>query len=509
MRKIFTPDALKKPKIMSYRCSTRFKPPKTSPESLAFALDGAAHAVDAVRAGGALPAALARIFTRIDAPAARGAIQDLACRALRALGRTDALIATLVRRPPPPLAHFSVRLPKERARRQYGDRCGRSRSPSRSDGDDPAASSYGEREATPGKPLKSALESLLACALALLSEADHPTYAPYTVVDQTVQAADARAQWQPAKGLVNAVLRRFLRMRAQMLKAVLRNPVARWNYPRWWIDAVRAAWPVHWEEILSAGNTHPPMTLRVNARRTNVAHYLEYLRARHISALAADEYAIQLTRPRPVEQLPGFKEGLVSVQDAGAQCAAKLLNVRDGLRVLDACAAPGGKTGHLLELANLELVALDIDGARAARIDANLQRLRLRATVCVGDAAQPAQWWDGRRFDRILLDAPCTGSGVARRHPDLRWLRRASDIAQLAARQQQMLRAVWPLLNTGGELLYSTCSVFPEEGEAQARAFERAASDAVRLPAPGQLLPSVTPAEQNHDGFFYARFLKR
>jgi 16S rRNA (cytosine967-C5)-methyltransferase len=213
-----------------------------------------------------------------------------------------------------------------------------------------------------------------------------------------------------------------------------------------------------------------------------------------------------------VERLPGFADGVVSVQDAGAQQAALQLDVADGMRVLDACAAPGGKTGHLLELAKIDLVALESDENRARRIGENLQRLGLHAKVTIGDAGDPvARWWDDRPFDRILADVPCSASGIVRRHPDIRWLRRPEDLPALVREQQRILDALWPLLVPGGVLLYVTCSIFPEEGEDQARWFERSRPDAVRLNALGQLMPTVAHdgSGPDHDGFFYARFQKR
>ncbi|MCX8566122.1 MAG: 16S rRNA (cytosine967-C5)-methyltransferase [Glomeribacter sp. 1016415] len=433
-----------------------------APDSLAFALNNAARALAAVRAGTALPAALTALFAEIDVPAARGAIQDIAYRTLRALGRADALLAALVRKPPPaPVAN------------------------------------------------------LLTCALALLSdEPESAIYTPFTVVDQAVCAASVQPATRPMKGLVNAVLRNFLRSRATLLAQIMHDPVARWNHPRWWIDEVRTAWPTAWEEILSAGNTHAPLTLRVNQRRSTVAEYLDVLHTAQIPAVAAGPSAVRLLRALPVERVPGFMQGVVSVQDASAQRAAPLLEVRPGMRVLDACAAPGGKTGHLLELAEIDLVALEVDQARAMRIEQNLSRLQLMATVCIGNASSPDEWWDGRLFDRLLIDAPCSGSGIVRRHPDIRWLRRPADLAALAREQQRMLAALWPLLKPGGELVYATCSIFPIEGERQAQWFEGKQQDAVRLSAPGQLLPSTAlpgcaSNTDDRDGFFYARFRKQ
>ena len=463
--------------------AVRFSPVHLAPDSLGFALDSAAFAVGAVRGGMALPAALGAASAAAPAASAalaRGAIQDIAYRTLRRLGLADWLIGQLVRKAPP--GHVG---------------------------------------------------NVLACALALLAD-DETTaaYAPYTVVDQAVSAIAARREFAFAKGLVNAVLRNFLREREPWLARAEADEVAAWNYPAWWIDSVRRAWPDDWQSVLSAGNEHGPLTLRVNARRTTVAEYLQTLDANCIAATAIGSQAVKLAAPMPVDRIPGFEQGVVSVQDAGAQIAAQALAARDGMRVLDACAAPGGKTCHVLELADVELVALEADASRAARIDENLSRLGLQAKVVVGDAGEPSSWHDGRTFDRILADVPCSASGIVRRHPDVRWLRRAADIPALVAQQRRILDALWPLLAPGGELLYVTCSIFPEEGEEQARWFERAHEDAVRLDAPGQLMPACsgavaeshsallstgtragqlqrTGADIDHDGFFYARFQKR
>ena len=459
-----------------------------APDSLGFALDQAAQAVGAVRAGAALPAALTSVFAGLPADVAalaRGAVQDIAYRTMRRLGLADWLIRQRVSKAPPPQ-----------------------------------------------------VLNLMACAFALLVDDEaQAAYAPFTVVDQAVRAVGARRDTAFAKGLVNAVLRGFLREREALLAAAQADEVARWNYPQWWIDATRAAWPEQWQAILAAGNVQGPLTLRVNRRRTTAADYLERLRAANMDAAQIGEQAVRLAVPVPVERIPGFMAGDVSVQDAGAQIAAPCLDVRDGMRVLDACAAPGGKSGHLLELADIDLVALESDAARAVRIGENFARLGFgasgaaqadesRARIVVGDAGEPAAWYDGQPFDRILADVPCSASGIVRRHPDIRWLRRPGDLASLAQTQRRIVDALWPLVKPGGELLYVTCSIFPEEGEAAARRFEASHSDAVRLDAPGQLLPTagatapeavpgaadcapVAGRTADHDGFFYARFQKR
>jgi 16S rRNA (cytosine967-C5)-methyltransferase len=351
------------------------------------------------------------------------------------------------------------------------------------------------------------LAGLLECALALLDPpaGTEPPYEAFTVVDQAVGAAAAHPDFAHAKAMVNAVLRRFLREREQLLAAALREPVAQWNYPQWWIDAVRTAYPGDWQDVLTAGNRQPPLTLRVNRRKTDVETYLDTLAAAGMDATQVGPSAVRLAQAVNVAQIPGFADGLVSVQDAGAQLAAPLLDVRDGMRVLDACAAPGGKSGHILECADVDLTALDADARRLVRVDQNLQRLGLSATVKAG-AAESTDWWDGRQYDRILADVPCTASGIVRRHPDIRWLRRKSDTHQLATLSSKILDNLWQMLRPDGKLLFVTCSLWPQESEAQAAAFA-VRHGAIRLDAPGQLLPR-SGAGQDHDGLFYALFHK-
>ncbi|MGN6390160.1 MAG: 16S rRNA (cytosine(967)-C(5))-methyltransferase RsmB, partial [Burkholderiaceae bacterium] len=339
-------------------------------------------------------------------------------------------------------------------------------------------------------------------------------YDPFTVVDQAVDAAAGDAATLPARNMVNAVLRRFLRERADLLERVAPRPEARWNYPAWWIDGARRAWPNDWEAILAAGNRPPPLTLRVNRRRLEPDAALRLLADAGIGARRIGPVALRLDRPLPIGKIPGFADGLFSVQDAAAQLAAPLLDVADGMRVLDACAAPGGKTGHLLECADLDLTALDSDPKRLARVDDNLRRLGLlgpSVRLAAGDAASPATiteggWWDGCPFDRILADVPCTASGIVRRHPDIRWLRRRNDAAALAAISSRILDNLWQMLRPDGKLLLVTCSLWPQESALQADAFA-ARSGAQRLPAPGQLLPHAG-ADDDHDGLFLALFAK-
>jgi len=440
---------VKNPAQLGYR-------PDLKQDALAFALLGAAASLARVRTGTALPQALAEAFDAYGAtPQARGAMQDIAYRTMRQLGRSEILLGLMTSKAPEP-------------------------------------------------PM---LAGLLHCALTLLDTPDGmtPPYEAFTVVDQAVGAAASHPDFAHAKAMVNAVLRRFLREREQLVAAALRDPLAQWNYPQWWIDAVRTAYPQDWQSILREGNRQPPLTLRVNLRRTNVEAYLKLLADAGMAAQQVGPTALRLAQAVNVSQLPGFDAGLVSVQDAGAQLAAPLLDVRDGMRVLDACAAPGGKSGHILECADVHLTALDVDARRLGRVEQNLQRLGLQANVTAG-AAEGDGWWDGCQYDRILADVPCTASGIVRRHPDIRWLRRKSDTNQLATLSGKILDNLWRMLRPDGKLLFVTCSLWPQESEAQAAAFA-ARHGAIRLDAPGQLLPE-SGAGQDHDGLFYALFHK-
>lgn len=424
-------------------------------DSLAFGLKAAARAVADVIGGRTPDAALARV-----AAAARPAAMDLAYTALRDFGRGDFLLGRLVER-----------------------------------------------------PLKTGeLRALLLVALARLERRPEDAH---TTVDQAVAAAREISGGR-YRGLANGVLRNFLRQRDALLAAADADEVAALRHPRWWIERLRAEYPADWRTILQAGNRHPPMALRVNRRRADAAGCLAEMEAAGIAARALDpggDGAILLEKPVPVARLPGFAEGRVSVQDGGAQRAAPLLDARDGMRVLDACAAPGGKAAHLLERADVELVALEMDAGRAVRIGENLARLGLaataQATIKVADCRDLAAWWDGRPFDRILADVPCSASGVARRHPDIKWLRRPGDIGGVARVQAEILDALWRTLAPGGRMLYATCSLFAEENGRQVVAFAARHADARRLPTGGndnewQLLPNA-----EHDGFFYALLEKR
>ncbi len=357
---------------------------------------------------------------------------------------------------------------------------------------------------TQKQPEPPLLHSLLGAALSLIVADDDP-YEVFTVVDQAVAAAAADRKLAHAKGMVNAVLRRFLRERASLERQLGQDHEARWNYPAWWIEKMRSCYPQEWEAVLNAGNRAPPLTLRVNQRRTTVAAYLERLQRAGLPATQIGPQAVRLARPVPVQQIPGFEEGMASVQDAAAQLAAPLLDLAPGMRVLDACAAPGGKTGHVLEHCDVDALAVDRDPARLERVRQNLERLHLHAELLAGDASG-TEWWDGAPFDRILADVPCTASGIVRRHPDIRWLRRPEDAAQLAALSARILDNLWTMLHPGGKLLLVTCSVWPEESALQAQDFAQRHS-AIRLPAPGQLLPTQEEYS-DHDGLFYALFQK-
>jgi len=414
---------------------------------LAEALAAAAALVARVAAGRSLSAELER--TADESPAAaRAALADLCYGTLRRYGRSQAIVAALSRR------------------------------------------------AGASDPLVGAL---LWCALYALESG---RYADYTVVDQAARACTAM-QRSGAKAYVNAVLRGFLRARPMLEARLAADPVARHQHPAWWIERVRAAYPSDWQSVLAAGNEHPPMCLRVNVRRAPVEACAARLAAEGMAARRVGPSALLLDKPVPVDRLPGYAAGEVSVQDAGAQRAAGLLDLRAGQRVLDACAAPGGKAAHILETADVALTALDIDAARCADVTRNLARLALRAEVRAADCSAPETWWDGAPYDRILADVPCSASGIARRHPDIKWLRRATDIPAFAARQARILGALWRMLAPGGKLLYVSCSVFPEENGEVIDAFVARTPGARRAPlaedAPAQLLPGP-----EHDGFFFA-----
>jgi 16S rRNA (cytosine967-C5)-methyltransferase len=361
------------------------------------------------------------------------------------------------------------------------------------------------------RPMKSRDRDIECLIWVGLYQLEAMRIAKHAAVDETVGAATALDKpW--AGGLINALLRGFLRERDALSAAADAVPAAHWAHPEWWINRLRTDWPDDWQTLLTANNAQAPMTLRVNRRQGSREHTLQQLaRAGHhatINAHAPD--AITLESPCDVLQLPGFALGAVSVQDAAAQLACGLLDAQPGQRVLDACAAPGGKTAHLLEAADIDLVAIDRDATRLTRVRETLDRLGLTARLIAADALQTRDWWDGRPFDRILLDAPCSASGVIRRHPDIKLLRRADDIAALAAAQRALLAALWPLLAPGGMLLYVTCSVLAEENRQNVNAFLDDHADARARPidatwgraaGPGR---QILPGESGMDGFYYA-----
>jgi 16S rRNA (cytosine967-C5)-methyltransferase len=370
------------------------------------------------------------------------------------------------------------------------------------------------------KPLRNEpeLRALLACGLYQLRSMRVPAHA---AVAETVSATSALGRpW--AKGLTNALLRRYQRERETLDATLPPYPTTRLSYPDWLVAAVKRDWPEQWRGVLAAGNAQGPMTLRVNRRQGSRDDYLAELTAAGIAARQVDHApdAITLDEAVPVDRLPGFAQGRVSVQDASAQLAADLLDVKPGHRVLDACAAPGGKAAHLLERADdLDLIALDSDGQRLARVRETLDRIGADAMLIEADAADTADWWKGKRFDRILIDAPCSGSGVIRRHPDIKWLRRETDVARLADQQLGLLRALWPTLKLDGVLVYATCSILRAEGEEVLRQFLAQTPEAMewaiefadeasgwgedcgvgRRIAPGG----------DFDGFYYVRLVKR
>lgn len=352
-----------------------------------------------------------------------------------------------------------------------------------------------------GDPL---VEALLWCALYVLDSGRH---AQYTVVDQAVRACGLLEKWS-SKSFVNALLRRFLRER-RLVEARFEDDLqARYQHPGWWIDSLRAAYPDDWVSVLEAGNLHPPMCLRVNRRRADPQAMRGLLAAAGITTERVGAEGLLLAKPVPVDRLPGFAEGALSVQDAGAQRAVGYLDLQPGQQVLDACAAPGGKSAQILETADVALTALDVDAARCSRIERNLERLGLAARVVHADCVDLSPWWDGRGFERVLADVPCSASGVVRRHPDIKWIRRPADIPAFAARQGRILDALWRVLVRGGKLLYVTCSVFPQENDAVIEAFLQRTPDVRRLTLPAQDAAQCLPNAQ-HDGFFFALLEKR
>jgi 16S rRNA (cytosine967-C5)-methyltransferase len=450
-----TTDLVKKPAKSASASSARAPRDASAGTALSRVQVYAARAVLAVLNGNNAEAAIAKQDTAsLDGPA-RSALADLTLGTLRHLGEIRAIVRLFVRAKP-----------------------------------------------------DAVIEAILWIAIYQLM---HSRTATHVVVSQAVEAVEQINRG--AKGFVNAVLRNYLRAPDETRAKAQTSEEAFWNHPQWWIDRVRADHPEWWEAILRGGNSQGPLTLRINRRRATLATLLEAFDKKKIEAEALNDTMLVVKRPRPVHRMPGFAEGWFSVQDAGAQLAATLLGVKDGMHVLDVCAAPGGKSAHILELADCNLVALDIDAARTVRIKENFARLGLNGDVRVADGLDVASWWDGKAFDRILLDAPCTGSGVVRRHPDGKWLKRESDIAQLAKLQAALIDALVPTLAVGGRLLYCTCSVFRAENAAQIEAAlaRHANLKRLRISLPGdpassagQLLPGGNKKTHNHDGFFYA-----
>lgn len=420
-------------------------------DSLGYALAQAATLVAVVLEGGNLTEAYEQALKANPgwSDATRGAVRDLAWSTLRDYGRGEAVLAQLLKTPPP-----------------------------------------------------ATIRGLLLVALHRLEQ--RPEQA-HTIVDQAVEAGSALMPG--LKAMVNAVLRNVLRQADAVRSWREADEAARYRHPAWWVARLRAQLPAQWEAVLAAGNLPPPMALRINRRRAGVEEVAAALAGAGIDAVRQGDDGLLLAQPCAVARLPGFADGRVSVQDLGAQWAARLLDARDGERVLDACAAPGGKTAHMLERADLDLLALDHDTQRATRIDSNLARLGLAAKVAVADCRDVDRWWDARHFDRILADVPCSASGVVRRHPDIKWLRRRDDIARFAAQQAEILDALWRTLRPGGTMLYATCSVFDEENRAQIDRFCQRHADAERLPIDGNPDLSLLPTAE-HDGFFYSLLRK-
>ena len=443
--------------------------PDSARAALALEMAHAATALEALQTGVRLDRALSLAADRSWAvplpPVSRGPVRDMATHATRTLGTTLALARSLNRQAP--------------------------------------------------------LPRLAALQCVALSQLIDPIRHPAVIVDQAVEAAKLCGLSIGAASFLNASLRRFLRERDARLDAARADPVARWNHPDWWIDQVRADHPDHWQGLLQAGSARPPLSLRVNRRRISVDGYRRALAEAGFASRLVGEQAVIVEPACDVGRLPGWDEGWVTVQDAGAQWAASLVPVREGDRVLDACAAPGGKTTHLLERYDCDVTALDLDDARLAAVSASLERLSLKARVIQGDASRPDLWWDGLPFDHILVDAPCSASGISRRVPDARWLRRRGDLATLSAAQLRILQGLWPLLRPGGTLLYVTCSIFRAEGPEVVQRFLQSAADGQVGPISGDrlagldaepvgphadlgiMLRCASQSDRDHDGFYY------
>jgi 16S rRNA (cytosine967-C5)-methyltransferase len=434
-------------------------------------LQSTANVLQAVRAGESGSSALKRVDVGL-----RPGVQALSFHVWRWLGTAEIIKSNLVKRAPPPQA-----------------------------------------------------DALLCVALAILcGESAGLHYEAFTLVDQAVEAAKRHPNTHASSSFINACLRRFLREKDALTQKAQMHPVGQWNHPQWWIKRLKADYPNGWQQILQSNHTHAPLSLRVNVKKSSIASYLNAYDATNNIAKnqikQLGKFGVSFNKAIPVQEVLGFADGTVSVQDAAAQLAAPLLlngmNLSDKSRILDACAAPGGKTAHLLEMVDCEVLALDIDAARCDLIHQNLNRVGLNAKVIVADAAKPDTWFDEKKdalFDAILLDAPCTASGIVRRHPDIRWLRREADVAQLAEIQRHLLATLWRLVKPGGRLLYCTCSVFKAEGQDQVALFTSNNKNARLLASPGHLIPKNNAKTDvvadneltNHDGFFYALFEKQ
>jgi len=366
------------------------------------------------------------------------------------------------------------------------------------------------------KPLRNKDTDIKMLLLIGIYQLQYMRVKTHAAVSETVSAAKKKS-W--AKSLINAVLRQYMREQEQLEKQADDNALVASSHPEWLVNKISKDWPEQVQNLLLENNKQPPMAIRVNLSQCNQSEYLKLLEESSISANAVPfcSSAIILESPVAVEKLPGFSEGMVSVQDTAAQLAAELLDVQAGQSVLDLCAAPGGKTAAILErqAEAISMMAVDIDEGRLKRVKENLQRLKLTANVIAGDAARPSEWVQDQKFDRILVDVPCSALGVIRRHPDIKILRRETDIDELQAVQQQILQAAWDLLLPGGVLLYATCSILKQENELQIESFLNNSSDAEEsiINADWGLKRKfgrqILTGDQAMDGFYYARLVKR
>ncbi|MEG0716545.1 MAG: 16S rRNA (cytosine(967)-C(5))-methyltransferase RsmB [Morganella sp. (in: enterobacteria)] len=359
------------------------------------------------------------------------------------------------------------------------------------------------------KPLTGKQRVLHYLILTGLYQLRYTRIPPHAALSETVNGAVVLKKPQ-LKGLINGVLRQFQRQEPQLAERFA-NSESRWLHPKWLLSRIQAAYPDKWESVITANNEKPPMWLRINRNYHSAPAYQALLAETGIESFYNPVYpdALRLAMPCPVTDLPGFAEGWATVQDSSAQGCALLLAPQDDETVLDLCAAPGGKTTHILEIApRAHVMAVDVDKQRLTRVNENLQRLKQHAIIKTGDGRYPEQWAESQMFDRILLDAPCSATGVIRRHPDIKWLRRDSDIDELATLQREILEAIWPYLKPGGTMVYATCSVLPEENIHQVNHFLSVHSDAILTDTPVsgyQMLPDA----QSGDGFFYAKLTKR